>query len=62
MYADDIVLYKKNCTEDTHVDEDLFKYDVQRVAEWCVANELMINIKKTKVQYFPSNRNSDCSV
>ena len=41
---------KKVCTEDTHVDEDinLFKYDVQRVAEWCVANELTINIKKLR--------------
>ena len=63
MYADDIVLYKRIRTDNNNVDEDieLFKYDVQRVAEWCVANELTINIKKTKVKYFLSTRNTDCS-
>ena len=60
MYADDIVLFKKIRNDDhyTNIDIGLFKQDVQRVSEWCVANELTINIKKTKLQYFPSNRNS----
>ena len=54
MYADDIVLYKRIRTDNNHVDEDieLFKYDVQRVAEWCVANELTINIKKNQGTIF----------
>ena len=62
MYADDIVLFKKIRNDDNFIDDDigLFKHDVQRVSEWCVANELTINIKKNKVQYFPSNRNFDC--
>ena len=52
----------KNRNEDTLIDDviNFFKHDVQRVSEWCVANELTINIKKIKVQYFLSNRNSDC--
>ena len=62
MYVDDIVLFKKIRNDDhyTNIDIGLFKQDVQGVSEGCVANELTINIKKTKVQYFPSNRNSKC--
>ena len=62
MYADDIVLFKKIRNDDNFINDDigLFKHDVQRVSEWCVANELTINIKKNYVQYFPSNRNFNC--
>ena len=61
LYADDIVLYRKLRSNHINNDFALFLEDVQSVANWCVINELTINIKKTKSQYFPKNRNVDCN-
>ena len=62
LYADDIVLYRRLRSENVGNDFALFEEDVQSVSNWCVVNELTINIKKTKLQYFPKNRNSDCNL
>ena len=33
-------------------DIDLFKRDLAAIEYWCLKNELTINIKKTKLQFF----------
>ena len=60
LYADDIVMYKNFENENSKRDIDLFRKDIKSVEKWCVINELTVNIKKTKLQYFPHNRTSDC--
>ena len=60
LYADDILLFKKIRPQEHNLDLDLLKQDVYNIYQWCKRNELTINIKKTKVQYFPRNRNIDC--
>ena len=55
LYADDIVLYRRLRPENVGNDFAFFEEDVQSVSNWCVVNELTINIKKTKLQYFPKN-------
>ena len=62
LYADDIVMFRRLRPENVGNDFAVFEEDVQSVSNWCVANELTINIKKTKLQYFPKNRNSDCNL
>ena len=62
LYADDIVMFRRLRSENVGNDFALFEEDVQSVSNWCVVNELTINIKKTKIQYFPKNRNSDCNL
>ena len=62
LYADDIVLYRRLRPENVGNDFAFFVKDVQSVSNWCVVNELTINIKKTKLQYFPKNRNADCNL
>ena len=52
-YADDIVLYRKLRTYQTQNDFALFLEDVHSVMNWCITNELTINIKNTMVQFFP---------
>ena len=61
LYADDIVMFKRLTKDNTNEDLVLFKQDIKAVETWCLINELTINIKKTKLQFFPSNRNTDCS-
>ena len=60
LYADDIVLHRTIRPQHSENDFQLFIYDINAVTNWCAVNELTINIKKTKVQYFPRNRNIDC--
>ena len=60
LYADDIVMYKKIGNPLPLHDIGLFKQDLKSIETWCLQNELTINIKKTKMQYFPHNRNIDC--
>ena len=60
LYADDIVMFKKLDKGNVLLDIDLFKQDIKAIETWCLQNELTINIKKTKLQYFPQNRNIDC--
>ena len=62
LYADDIVMYRKLDSANVETEIDLFNKDVQSLETWCIKNELTINIKKTKLQYFPQNRNIDCTV
>ena len=35
----------------------LFQDDILAIENWCLQNELTINIKKTKTQFFPANSN-----
>ena len=59
MYADDIVIYKDIDTlTNPHCIDDL-QSDLNRIVTWCRLNELTINVKKTKAQFFPRNRNLD---
>ena len=59
LYADDIVMFKPIGKYSVNHDINLFKSDLAAIEYWCLKNELTINIKKTKLQYFPSNRNND---
>ena len=59
LYADDIVMYQKIGKTTSLRDIDLFKQDIKSIEIWCLKNELTVNIKKTKLQYFPHNRNTD---
>ena len=54
MYAGDIVLY-------SDVDHNFTEYqcDINRIVNWCICNELTINIYKTKYQLFPIERHVD---
>ena len=54
MYADDIVLYT-----DIENNFDAYQQDMERVVDWCIGNELTMNIDKTKYQIFPTNRRTD---
>ena len=62
MYADDIVMFKNLSRENPELDLALFKQDIKSIERWCLVNELTINIKKTKLQYFPCNRGTNCTV
>ena len=57
LYADDIVILKSLRQDSVVNDLTKFKQDIENVYTWCVENELTINIKKTKLQFFPKNRN-----
>ena len=59
MYADDIVIYKDIDTIlNPHCIDDV-QSDLDRIIMWCRLNELTVNVKKTKAQFFPRNRNLD---
>ena len=60
LYADDIVIFKSLRPDIIENDLSCFKRDIENVYTWCMDNELTINIKKTKLQFFPKNRNLDC--
>ena len=60
LYADDIVMFIRLGKESLLRNVNLFKQDIKSIETWCLKNELTINIKKTKLQYFPQNRNTDC--
>ena len=59
LYADDIVMYRSLGKTTPLYDVGLFKQDIKAIETWCLRNELTINIKKTKLQYFPHSRNID---
>ena len=61
LYADDIVRFKALRKNSSKIDIDLFKQDIVSIERWCLKNELTINIKQTKLQFFPDNRNTDCN-
>ena len=62
LYAEDIVMFKSIRKNSVNNDIDLFKRDLAAIEYWCLKNELTINIKKTKLQYFLANRNTDCNL
>ena len=61
LYADDIVMFKRLDDKNPAEDFVLFNSDIKSIEKWCLQNELTINIKKTKLQYFPCNRNINCA-
>ena len=61
LYADDIVMFHTLGKPTFPHDIACFNQDICTIENWCLKNELTINIKKTKLQYFPYNRNTDCS-
>ena len=62
LYADDIVMFKKLNNQNVNNDIEKFNQDIKAIELWCLSNELTINIKKTKLQFFPHNRNIDCTI
>ena len=60
LYADNVVMYKSLGKFSKIEDIETFKQDIASTERWCLRNELTINIKKTKLQFFLENRNTDC--
>ena len=59
FYADDTVLYsKKRSLEESRVD---LQKDLDGLANWCVDNEIYINIDKTKAMFFGSRAKIESS-
>ena len=54
-------MYKTLNDDNLYNDLGQFNQDIKSIETWCLKNELTINIKKTKLQYFPHNRNTDCA-
>ena len=52
MYADDIVIYKDLDLDTNPNDVQRVQQDITNITEWCQINELTINCKKTKAQFF----------
>ena len=57
LYADDTVLYKGISENEKFLDMHNFQQDVDRMVLWCQRNRLSINIKKTKLFFYPANQN-----
>ena len=57
LYADDTVLYKGISEYEKFLDMHNFQQDVDRLFLWCQRNRLSINIKKTKLVFYPANQN-----
>ena len=54
MYADDTTMF---CNTDNNVTEDVINRELLKVYEWLGANELSLNVAKTKFMVFlTSNR------
>ena len=60
LYADDIVMFKTLDSQQRAHDLRLFQDNILAIENWCLQNELTINIKKTKTQFFPANNNFNC--
>ena len=58
LYADDTVLYKGISECEKFLDMHNFQQDVDRLVLWCQRNRLSINIKKTKLVFYPANQNA----
>ena len=54
MFADDIVLYN-----DVDSNFTVYQLDIDRIVNWCICNDLTMNIDKTKYQLFPIGRHVD---
>ena len=61
LYADDIVMFKTLDSQQRAYDLRRFQDDILAIENWCLQNELTINIKKTKTQFFPANNNFNCA-
>ena len=60
LYAGDTVLYHAVNPNDTHSDIRKLQHDLSRVEHWCQQNKLTINVKKTKLMYFPATHDRNC--
>ena len=62
MYADDTVLYKAISDNERFLDMHNFQQDVNKLVTWCQRNRLSINIKKTKLVFYPAAQNAVSSI
>ena len=62
LYADDTVLYKGISENEKFLDMHDFQQDVNRLVLWCQRNRLSINVKKTKLVFYPANQNVENNV
>ena len=58
LYADDTVLYKAISDNERFFDMHNFQQDVNRLVVWCQRNRLSINVKKTKLVFYPASQNA----
>ena len=58
LYADDTVLYKAITDKERFLDMHNFQQDVNRLVLWCQRNRLSINVKKTKLVFYPASQNA----
>ena len=62
LYADDTVLYKKISDSHRFLDMHDFQQDVNRLILWCQKNRLSINVKKTKLFFYPYAQNVENNI
>ena len=53
LYADDTVMYRTISDGERFLDMHNFKQDIMRMYTWCQRNRLSINVKKTKLVFYP---------
>ena len=53
MYADDTVTYRTISDGDWFLDMHSFKQDIDKMFKWWQRNRLSINVKKTKLVFYP---------
>ena len=58
-YTDDKVLFKSLKKDSRDAGSDLFRQDIASIEHWCRQNKRTINIKKTKLQFFPVTCNTE---
>ena len=53
LYADDTVMYRTISDGERYLDLHNFKQDIDKMFRWCRKNRLSINVKKTKLVFYP---------
>ena len=53
LYADDTVMYGTISDSERFLDMHSFKQDIDKMFRWCQRNKSSINVKKTKLVFYP---------
>ena len=62
LYADDTVMYKRISDNHRFLDMHDFQQDVNNLIKWCQVNRLSINVKKTKIVFYPHSQNIENNI
>ena len=53
LYADDTVMYRTISDCERYLDLHNFKQDIDKMFRWCQKKRLSINVKNTKLVFYP---------